>query len=139
MSEGLIMAYRKTINKASTNSNKNRKRVKVSDNPRYSQKHKNKMLRKKDRRLKSTLIVLSLAVIVSLSYFSINKRKELNDKRIEYNTLMNQVITKELKRDRLEAKLENSVDLNNIQRYAMEELGMVYAKNDTPIRNIEGN
>lgn len=133
------MAYRKTINKASTNSNKNRKRVKVSDNPRYSQKHKNKMLRKKDRRLKSTLIVLSLAVIVSLSYFSINKRKELNDKRIEYNTLMNQVITKELKRDRLEAKLENSVDLNNIQRYAMEELGMVYAKNDTPIRNIEGN
>lgn len=133
------MNYSKTINQTSINTNQNRKRLKVSDNPRYSQKHKNKMLRKKDRRLKSTLIILSLAVIVSLSYFNINKRKELKAKRIEYNTLMNQVITKELKRDRLEAKLENSVDLNRIQRYAMEELGMVYAKNETPIRNLEGN
>lgn len=139
MSEGLIMNYSKTVNKTSINTNHNRKRLKVSDNPRYSQKHKNKMLRKKDRRLKSTLIVLSLAIIVSLSYFNINKRKALKAKRIEYNTLMNQVITKELKRDRLEAKLENSVDLNRIQRYAMEELGMVYAKNETPINNIEGN
>ena len=139
MSEGLIMNYSKTVNKTSINTNHNRKRLKVSDNPRYSQKHKNKMLRKKDRRLKSTLILLSLAIIVSLSYFNINKRKTLKAKRIEYNTLMNQVITKELKKDRLEAKLENSVDLNRIQRYAMEELGMVYAKNETPINNIEGN
>ena len=133
------MNYSKTINQTSINTNHNRKRLKVSEGPRYSQKHKNKMLRKRDRRLKSTLIILSLTVIVSLSYFNINKRKELKAKRIEYNTLMNQVITKELKRDRLEAKLENSVDLNRIQRYAMEELGMVYAKNETPINNIEGN
>lgn len=133
------MNYSNTINQTSINTNQNRKRLKVAEGPRYSQKHKNKMLRKRDRRLKSTLIILSLAVIVSLSYFNINKRKELKAKRIEYNTLMNQVITKELKRDRLEAKLENSVDLNRIQRYAMEELGMVYAKNETPINNIEGN
>ena len=77
MSEGLIMNYCKTINKTSINTNHNRKRLKVSDNPRYSQKHKNKMLRKKDRRLKSTLILLSLVIIVSLSYFNINKRKAL--------------------------------------------------------------
>lgn len=133
------MEYSKPINKTSSNSNENRKRLKVSDNPRYSQKHKNKMLRRRDNKLKSTLIILALLVVVSLTYFNINKRKELKAKRIEYNTLMNQVITKELKRDRLEAKLENSVDLNRIQRYAIEQLGMAYAKNESPIRNVEGN
>ena len=133
------MAYSTSINKTASNTNHNRKRLKVTEGPRYSQKHKNTMLRKRDRKLKSTLIVLSLAVFVSLSYFNINKRKELKAKRIEYNPLMNQVITKELKRDRLEAKLENSVDLNRIQRFAMEELGMVYAKNESPIGNVEGN
>ena len=129
----------KNIKKTSNNTNENRKRLKVSDNSRYSRKHKNKILRKRDRRFKSTIIVLSLVVVIGLSYFNFNKRKELKAKRIEYNTLMNQVITKELKKDRLEARLENSVDLNRIQRYAIEKLGMVYAKNEGSTESLEGN
>lgn len=133
------MEQRKANNKTSNNTNDNRKRAKVSENPRYSRKHKNEMLRKKDRRLKSSLIIVSLLVAVSLSYFNINTLYKLKAKRTEYNTLMNEVISKELKRDRLEAKLENSVDLNRIQRYAMEELGMVYAKNENPVKEVKGN
>ena len=67
---------------------------------------------------------------MTLVIFTFNKRSELLAKRNEYNELVTESISTELKRDRLKAKLENAVDINRIQRYAIEKLGMVYDKAD---------
>ena len=60
-------------------------------------------------------------------------------KRNEYNELVTESISTELKRDRLKAKLENAVDINRIQRYAIEELGMVYDKAKEERIEFDGN
>lgn len=51
-----------------------------------------------------------------------------NDK-FEYNRLQAEIVSYELTRDRLQNNLDEAIDLNRIQRYAIEDLGMVY-KND---------
>lgn len=111
------------------NNNKNRKRLKAKDSKKYSRKKQVKLQQKKDRQFKSVLSFLTLAIILTLGYFTFNTRSELIAKRNQYRDLASETISQELKRDRLNAKLEGTVDLNRIQRYAIEQLGMVYDNN----------
>lgn len=123
----------------SINTNINRKRLKVKETKEVTPKYRNRSLEKRAFRFKRIFTVLTIFIIASFGYFNLQKRKQLNNKRYEYNTLMNEVISKQLKKDRLNAKLENAIDLNRIQRYALEELGMVYANNDKEVANDNGN
>ena len=125
---GFNMAERIEQAKLTKNTNQNRKRLKAKDSPKLNRKNKIKIQQKRDRRTKITLSILTLAIVLTLGYLTFNTRNELIAKRIEYKDLASETISKELKRDRLEAKLEGTVDLNRIQRYALEELGMVYEK-----------
>ena len=111
------------------NNNKNRKRLKAKDSKKYSRKKQVKLQQKKDRQFKSVLFFLTLAIVLTLGYFTFNTRSELIAKRNQYRDLASETISQELKRDRLNAKLEGTVDLNRIQRYAIEQLGMVYDNN----------
>lgn len=122
------MAERIEQAKLTKNTNQNRKRLKAKDSPKLNRKNKIKIQQKRDRRTKITLSILTLAIVLTLGYLTFNTRNELIAKRTEYKDLASETISKELKRDRLEAKLEGTVDLNRIQRYALEELGMVYEK-----------
>ena len=110
------------------NNNHNRKRFKAKENPKYSRKNQMKIQQKKDKRFKAILSFLTFAIVLSLVYFTFTTRNELLAKRDQYKNLASETISQELKRDRLNAKLEDTVDLNRIQRYALEELGMVYEK-----------
>ena len=110
------------------NTNQDRKRLKAKDSPKSSRKKSIKIQKKKDRKTKLTISILTLALVLTLGYFTLNTRNQLLAKRAEYRKLASETISQELKRDRLEAKLENTVDINRIQRYALEELGMVYEK-----------
>ncbi|WP_151409701.1 hypothetical protein [Anaerococcus sp. Marseille-P9784] len=123
----------------SINTNENRKRLKVKETKEVSPKYRNRSLEKRAFRFKRIFTILTIFIIAIFGYFNLQKRKQLNNKRYEYNTLMNEVISKQLKKDRLNAKLENAIDLNRIQRYALEELGMVYANNDKEVANENGN
>ena len=122
------MAERIDRQKIAKNTNHNRIRLKVRENPKTRRKNQIKIQRKKDRRFKMLISFLTLAIVITLGYFTFNTRNELMVKRSEYKELTSDAVSKELKRDRLKAKLENTVDLNRIQRYALEELGMVYEK-----------
>ena len=97
------------------------------------------MQEKRDRKMRIILSFFALAIIVTLGIFTFNKRNELMTKRNEYNELVTESISTELKRDRLKAKLENAVDINRIQRYAIEELGMVYDKAKEERIEFDGN
>lgn len=123
----------------SINTNENRKRLKVKETKEVSPKYRNRSLEKRAFRFKRIFTILTIFIIAIFGYFNLQKRKQLNNKRYEYNTLMNEVISKQLKKDRLNAKLENAIDLNRIQRYALEELGMVYVNNDKEVANENGN
>ena len=133
------MAERIPKAKVTRNNNKNRKKLKVRENPRYNKKHAIKIQQKRDRKIKMILSLLTILIIGILSFFTISKRSELISKREEYNELANTTISTELKRDRLKAKLENSIDINRIQRYAIEELDMVYDKSSGEKIEFDGN
>ena len=133
------MAERNIVRRNSTNTNENRIRLKVKDDPKYYRKQRIKAQKKRDKRFKIIVSLLTFALIVGMGYFNYQTRTNLSSKRTEYNQLMSDLISQELKRDRLKARLENSVDLNRIQRYAIEELGMVYANNDSKPTEANGN
>ena len=126
--KGFNMAERIERQKIAKNTNHNRIRLKVRENPKARRKNQIKLQRKKDRRFKMIISFLTLAIVITLGYLTFTTRNELMAKRSEYKELTSDAVSKELKRDRLKAKLENTVDLNRIQRYALEELGMVYEK-----------
>ncbi|WP_297281450.1 hypothetical protein [uncultured Anaerococcus sp.] len=133
------MAERIPQTRVTKNNNENRKKLKVRENPRYSKKHAIKIQQKKDRKMKMILSLFTIVIIVVLFSLTISKRSELVAKRDAYNELSNKTISTELKRDRLKAKLENSIDINRIQRYAIEELGMVYDKSSGEKIEFDGN
>lgn len=120
------MAERIEKSRYSKNTNKNRIRLKVKENPKYSRRHELKIQQKRDRRFKIVLSLFTLAIVSTLAYFTISKYSIVEAKIYERNKLVSENISQELKRDRLRAKLDNSIDLNRIQRYALEELGLVY-------------
>lgn len=128
---------REAVERTSTNKNDNRIRKKSGVKNR--DKNRIQVQKKRDKRMRSLVSLMSLVLLITLGYFNFQKQRELQAKRLEYNSLMSEVISTELKRDRLRAKLENSVDLNRIQRYAIEELGMVYANNEEQSQDAAGN
>lgn len=64
---------------------------------------------------------------------SIHNYLKLNNTRNEYNNLQSQYTSYKLTKDRLNKDLEDSVDLKEIQRYAMENLGMIYQNKDNTV------
>ena len=111
------------------NNNKNRVRLKVKEKPRVSRSYQIDKLRKRDRKVKYAISFLTFAFIATLATLLIIKRINLSNDRFEYNRLQAEIVSYELQRDRLQNNLDEAIDLNRIQRYAIEEMGMVY-KND---------
>lgn len=122
------------------NKNKKRIRLKVKDTSRQRQARKIKELKKKDRRFKLVTSSLTFLILLGLLVSSFLKQRSLQAKRYEYNTLKADIVSYELQRDRLSQKLENTIDINKIQRYALEELGMVYKDKDNTVKlNVDRN
>lgn len=111
------------------NNNKNRVRLKVKEKPKVMRSYQVDKLRKRDRRVKYAISFLVFAFITTLATLLIIKRRNLSNDRFEYNRLQAEIVSYELQRNRLQDNLDEAIDLNRIQRYAIEEMGMVY-KND---------
>ena len=123
-----------------TNKNRKRKRLKVKENRRKNQARKIQGLRKKDKKFKILVSSLCFLVVLSLAVSAFLKQRSLQARRYEYNTLKADIISYELQRDRLSQKLENTIDINKIQRYALEDLGMVYRDKDNTVKlNVDRN
>ena len=115
-----------------TNKNRKRKRLKVKENSRKNQARKIQELKKKDKKFKLLVSSLCFLVVLSLAVSAFLKQRSLQARRYEYNTLKADIISYELQRDRLSQKLENTI--NKIQRYALEDLGMVYRDKDNTVK-----
>ena len=111
------------------NNNKNRVRLKVKEKPKVMRSYQVDMLRKRDRRVKYAISFFVFAFITTLATLLIIKRRNLSNDRFEYNRLQAEIVSYELQKNRLSNNLDEAIDLNRIQRYAIEDLGMVY-KND---------
>ena len=111
------------------NNNKNRVRLKVKEKPKVMMSYQVDKLRKRDRKVKYAISLLVFAFIGALTTLLIIKRINLSNDRFEYNRLQAEIVSYELQRNRLQDNLDEAIDLNRIQRYAIEDLGMVY-KND---------
>ena len=112
------------------NNNKNRVRLKVKEKPKVMRSYQVDMLRKRDRRVKYAISFFLFVFITTLATLLIIKRRNLSNDRFEYNRLQAEIVSYELQRDRLQNNLDEAIDLNTIQRYAIEDLGMVYKKNN---------
>ena len=111
------------------NNNKNRVRLKVKEKPKVMRSYQVDILRKRDRRVKYAISFFVFAFITTLATLLIIKRRNLSNDRFEYNRLQAEIVSYELQKNRLSNNLDEAIDLNRIQRYAIEDLGMVY-KND---------
>lgn len=111
------------------NNNKNRVRLKVKEKPKVMRSYQVDKLRKRDRKVKYAISLLVFAFIGTLTTLLIIKRINLSNDRFGYNRLQAEIVSYELQRNRLQDNLDEAIDLNRIQRYAIEDLGMVY-KND---------
>lgn len=112
------------------NNNRNRVRLKVKERPIPTRSNQVDKLRKRDRNVKYAISLLSFAIIATMATFLIIKKINLSNDRFEYNRLQAEIVSYELQRDRLQNNLDEAIDLNTIQRYAIEDLGMVYKKNN---------
>ena len=112
------------------NNNRNRVRLKVKERPIPTRSNQVDKLRKRDRNVKYAISLLSFAIIAIMATFLIIKKINLSNDRFEYNRLQAEIVSYELQRDRLQNNLDEAIDLNTIQRYAIEDLGMVYKKNN---------
>ena len=112
------------------NNNRNRVRLKVKERPIPTRSNQVDKLRKRDRNVKYAISLLSFAIIATMATFLIIKKINLSNDRFEYNRLQAEIVSYELQRDRLQNNLDEAIDLNSIQRYAIEDLGMVYKKNN---------
>ena len=115
--------FEKTLVK---NNNKNRIRLKVKEKPKVSRSNQIARIRKKDRRMKFAISIFTFMAMATMATFLIMKRINLSNDRFEYNRLQAEIVSYELTRDRLQNNLDEAIDLNRIQRYALEEMGMVY-------------
>lgn len=115
--------FEKTLVK---NKNKNRIRLKVKEKPKMSRPNQIAKIRKKDRNMKFAISLFTFMILASMATFLIIKRINLSNDRFEYNRLQAEIVSYEQQRDRLKNNLDEAIDLNRIQRYALEEMGMVY-------------
>ena len=111
------------------NNNKGRVRLKVKEKPKRSKSYNIDLLRKRDRIMKFWISLFVFSMLMAMTTFLINKRINLSNERFEYNRLQAEIVSYELQKNRLQDNLDEAIDLNRIQRYAIEEMGMVY-KND---------
>ena len=112
------------------NNNKGRVRLKVKEKPKRSKSYNIDLLRKRDRMMKFWISLFVFSMLLAMTTFLINKRINLSNERFEYNRLQADIVSYELQRDRLKTSLDEAVDLNRIQRYAIEDLDMVYQDNN---------
>ena len=112
------------------NNNRNRVRLKVKERPKITRSYQIDKIRSRDRKVKYTISFLCFAMILTMAVYLLVKKINLSNDKFEYNRLQAEIVSYELTRDRLQNSLDEAIDLNRIQRYAIEDLGMVY-KNDT--------
>ena len=115
--------FEKTLVK---NNNKNRIRLKVKEKPKMSRPNQIAKIRKKDRNMKFAISLFTFMILASMATFLIIKRINFSNDRFEYNRLQAEIVSYEQQRDRLKNNLDEAIDLNRIQRYALEGMGMVY-------------
>lgn len=115
--------FEKTLVK---NNNKNRIRLKVKEKPKMSRSNQIAKIRKKDRNMKFAISLFTFMILATMASFLIIKRINFSNDRFEYNRLQAEIVSYEQQRDRLKNNLDEAIDLNRIQRYALEEMGMVY-------------
>lgn len=111
------------------NNNRNRVRLKVKERPKVTRSYQIDKIRSRDRKVKYTISFLCFAMILTMVVYLLVKKINLSNDKFEYNRLQAEIVSYELTRDRLQNNLDEAIDLNRIQRYAIEDLGMVY-KND---------
>ena len=111
------------------NNNRNRVRLKVKERPKVTRSYQKDKIRSRDRKVKYTISFLCFAMILTMAVYLLVKKINLSNDKFEYNRLQAEIVSYELTRDRLQNNLDEAIDLNRIQRYAIEDLGMVY-KND---------
>ena len=112
------------------NNNKGRVRLKVKEKPKMTKAYDIAKLRKRDRMMKFWISLFVFSMLLAMTTFLINKRINLSNERFEYNRLQADIVSYELQRDRLKTSLDEAIDLNRIQRYAIEDLDMVYQDNN---------
>lgn len=111
------------------NNNRNRVRLKVKERPKITRSYQIDKIRSRDRKVKYTISFLCFAMILTMAVYLLVKKINLSNDKFEYNRLQAEIVSYELTRDRLQNNLDEAIDLNRIQRYAIEDLSMVY-KND---------
>ncbi|MDU1315558.1 septum formation initiator [Anaerococcus hydrogenalis] len=118
--------------KINKNINK-RKKLSLHDQTSYDTKFRYNRLKKRDRKFKKNILALLFLSFICMGISSIHNYLKLNNTRNEYNNLQSQYTSYKLTKDRLNKDLEDSVDLKEIQRYAMENLGMIYENKDNTV------
>lgn len=118
--------------KVNKNLNK-RKKLSLHDQTSYDTKFRYNKLLKKDKKFKKNLLALLFLSFIFMAFISIHNYIKLNKAISEYNNLQSQYTSYQLTRDRLNKDLEDSIDLKEIQRYAMENLDMVYQNDDNVV------
>ena len=115
------------LKKRKVNKNLNkRKKLSLHNQTSYDTKFSYNRLKKKDKKFKRNVLALLILSFIFMGIFSLHNYMKLNNMRNEYNNLQSQYTSYQLTRDRLNSDLEDSVSLKEIQRYAMENLGMIY-------------
>lgn len=123
------MAYN-TLKKRKQKRRYNRKKLQFSKSPSNDLKIRCKKLQRKDRKFKIRLLALLFLSFTIMAFILVHNYIKLNNIRNEYNNLQSQYTSYQLTRDRLNSELDRAVDLKEIQRYAMENLDMVYENKD---------
>lgn len=115
------------LKKRKINKNLNKKlKLSLRDQTSYDIKFRYNKLQKKDRKFKRNILALLFLSFIFMGFISLHNYIKLNNRIKEYNKLQSQYTSYQLTRDRLNSDLEDSVSLKEIQRYAMENLGMIY-------------
>lgn len=123
------MAYN-TLKKRKQKRRYKRKKIQFSKSPSNDLKIRCKKLQRKDRKFKIRLLALLFLSFTIMAFILVHNYIKLNNIRNEYNNLQSQYTSYQLTRDRLNSELDRAVDLKEIQRYAMENLDMVYENKD---------
>lgn len=115
------------LKKRKINKNLNKQlKLSLRDQTSYDIKFRYNKLQKKDRKFKRNILALLFLSFIFMGFISLHNYIKLNNRIKEYNKLQSQYTSYQLTRDRLNSDLEDSVSLKEIQRYAMENLGMIY-------------
>lgn len=133
------MEERKVLRKENIQ-RKKRPRLTVRNNRNLRKKRRIIELKKKDRRFKIIASIITLLALGFVFTSFMMERMSLNRRIDEYNNLQADVMAYELQKDNLNKKVENAIDLARIQRYALEELGMVYRDDGNTVKlNVDRN